>query len=660
MTKFVFVTGGVVSSIGKGIVASSLGRLLKSRDYSVSILKLDPYINVDPGTMSPFQHGEVFVTEDGAETDLDLGHYERFTDTSMSRLNSVTTGSIYQAVLNKERRGDYQGGTVQVIPHITNEIKERILRVATNTHPDVVITEIGGTVGDIESLPFLEAIRQFRKAVGRRNVLYMHVTLVPWIASAGEMKTKPTQHSVKELRSIGIQPDILVCRCDRPLPKGIKEKLSEFCDVPVECVITSQDASSIYEVPLTLEKEGLAHQAIDLLQLEQRDPDLRQWEELVERLHRPGRPLEIAIVGKYVRLNDAYLSVELRSIGIQPDILVCRCDRPLPKGIKEKLSEFCDVPVECVITSQDASSIYEVPLTLEKEGLAHQAIDLLQLEQRDPDLRQWEELVERLHRPGRPLEIAIVGKYVRLNDAYLSVVEALRHASLATGGDLRIRWINSEDIKPLTVAEQLQGIHGVVVPGGFGSRGIDGKITAIQYARESKIPFLGLCLGMQCSVIEWARHVAGMEHANSSEFDPQTRNPVINLLPEQQDVVDLGGTMRLGLYPCRLQPNTLAERLYGEEVVYERHRHRYEFNNAYRTLFLETGYMISGTSPDGRLVEIIELPSHPFFIASQFHPEFQSRPNAPHPLFRGFVEAAIAHSEQSSEQSPIKPQSLVN
>ncbi|WP_448598308.1 CTP synthase [Thermoleptolyngbya sp.] len=548
MTKFVFVTGGVVSSIGKGIVASSLGRLLKSRDYSVSILKLDPYINVDPGTMSPFQHGEVFVTEDGAETDLDLGHYERFTDTSMSRLNSVTTGSIYQAVLNKERRGDYQGGTVQVIPHITNEIKERILRVATNTHPDVVITEIGGTVGDIESLPFLEAIRQFRKAVGRRNVLYMHVTLVPWIASAGEMKTKPTQHSVKELRSIGIQPDILVCRCDRPLPKGIKEKLSEFCDVPVECVITSQDASSIYEVPLTLEKEGLAHQAIDLLQLEQRDPDLRQWEELVERLHRPGRPLEIAIVGKYVRLNDAYLSV----------------------------------------------------------------------------------------------------------------VEALRHASLATGGDLRIRWINSEDIEPLTVAEQLQGIHGVVVPGGFGSRGIDGKITAIQYARESKIPFLGLCLGMQCSVIEWARHVAGMENANSSEFDPHTRNPVINLLPEQQDVVDLGGTMRLGLYPCRLQPNTLAERLYGEEVVYERHRHRYEFNNAYRTLFLETGYMISGTSPDGRLVEIIELPSHPFFIASQFHPEFQSRPNAPHPLFRGFVQAAIAHSEQSSGQSPIRPQSLVS
>lgn len=533
MTKFVFVTGGVVSSIGKGIVASSLGRLLKSRDYSVSILKLDPYINVDPGTMSPFQHGEVFVTEDGAETDLDLGHYERFTDTSMSRLNSVTTGSIYQAVLNKERRGDYQGGTVQVIPHITTEIKERILRVAKNTNPDVVITEIGGTVGDIESLPFLEAIRQFRKDVGRRNVLYMHVTLLPWIPSAGEMKTKPTQHSVKELRSIGIQPDILVCRCDRPLAPGIKDKLSEFCDVPVECVITALDASSIYEVPLMMEQEGLAHQAIDLLQLEQRQPDLSQWQTLVDQLHRPGCPLEIAIVGKYIRLSDAYLSV----------------------------------------------------------------------------------------------------------------VEALRHAALATGGDLNIRWINSEEIQPLTVEEALAGVHGVIIPGGFGHRGIDGKITAIQYARDRQIPFLGLCLGMQCSVIEWARHIAGIEDANSSEFDAQATNPVINLLPEQQDVVDLGGTMRLGLYPCRIAPNTLADRLYQQEVVYERHRHRYEFNNAYRNLFLETGYVVSGTSPDGRLVEIIELPSHPFFIASQFHPEFQSRPNRPHPLFRGFIQAAIAHAE---------------
>lgn len=529
MTKFVFVTGGVVSSIGKGIVAASLGRLLKSRDYSVSILKLDPYINVDPGTMSPFQHGEVFVTEDGAETDLDLGHYERFTDTSMSRLNSVTTGSIYQAVLNKERRGDYQGGTVQVIPHITNEIKERILRVAKNTNPDVVIIEIGGTVGDIESLPFLEAIRQFRKEVGRRNVLYMHVTLVPFIPSAGEMKTKPTQHSVKELRSIGIQPDILVCRSDRPLPPGLKEKMSEFCDVPAECVITCQDARNIYEVPLILEREGLAQQALDLLQLEQRTPDLSQWEMLVKRL-------------------------------------------------------YC---------------------------------------------------------PKQRVEIALVGKYVRLSDAYLSVIEALRHAAIDRDSELQIRWINSEDIEENGVDRYLEGVHGIVVPGGFGIRGVDGKIAAITYARTHQIPFLGLCLGMQCSVIEWARQIAGLEEASSSEFAPDSKNPVINLLPEQQDVVDLGGTMRVGLYPCRLTPDTLAFRLYSEEVIYERHRHRYEFNNAYRTLFLETGYVISGTSPDGRLVEIIELPHHPFFIASQFHPEFQSRPSRPHPLFKGFIQAAL-------------------
>jgi CTP synthase len=543
MTKFVFVTGGVVSSIGKGIVASSLGRLLKSRDYSVSILKLDPYINVDPGTMSPFQHGEVFVTCDGAETDLDLGHYERFTDTSMSRLNNVTTGSIYQSVLNKERRGDYNGGTVQVIPHITNEIKERILRVAKDTNPDVVITEIGGTVGDIESLPFLEAIRQFRKDVGRKNVLYLHVTLVPWIPSAGEMKTKPTQHSVKELRSIGIQPDILVCRCDRPIPTALKEKMAEFCDVDAECVITAPDVSSIYEVPLVMEREGLAHQVISLLQLEQRPPDLRNWQTLVDRLHNPQYPIEIAIVGKYVRLGDAYLSV----------------------------------------------------------------------------------------------------------------VEALRHAALEISGDLRLRWVNSEDITPENVDEILAGAHGILVPGGFGARGIDGKISAIHYARDRQIPFLGLCLGMQCSVIEWARNVAKLEDANSSEFDTDCQNPVIDLLPEQQDVVDLGGTMRLGLYPCRTLPNSLANRLYGEEVIYERHRHRWEFNNAYRNLFLELGYLVSGTSPDGRLVEMIELPSHPFFLATQFHPEFQSRPSKPHPLFRGFVQAAIAltnPSLQSSEPSP--------
>jgi len=530
MTKFVFVTGGVVSSIGKGIVAASLGRLLKSRDYSVSILKLDPYINVDPGTMSPFQHGEVFVTDDGAETDLDLGHYERFTDTPMSRLNSVTTGSIYQAVLNKERRGEYMGGTVQVIPHITTEIKDRIQRVAHNTNPDVVITEIGGTVGDIESLPFLEAIRQFRKDVGRKNVLYMHVTLVPWIPSAGEMKTKPTQHSVKELRSIGIQPDILVCRCDRPLPVGLKLKMSEFCDVPVECVITSQDAISIYEVPLMLEREGLAEQAIELLHLEHRSPNLTQWQNIVDHLYRPTHKIEIGIVGKYVQLNDAYLSV----------------------------------------------------------------------------------------------------------------TEALRHAALATGGDLQLRWINSEDLETNDAKKYLEGIDGLVVPGGFGIRGVDGKIAAVKYARELQIPFLGLCLGMQCAVVEWARNLAQLQEANSAEFDPTGAHPVINLLPEQQDVVDLGGTMRLGLYPCRIEPDTLAHKLYQKEVIYERHRHRYEFNNAYRNLLLDSGYVISGTSPDGRLVEIIELPSHPFFIASQFHPEFKSRPSAPHPLFSGFIEAATA------------------
>ncbi|MEL6163567.1 MAG: CTP synthase [Cyanobacteria bacterium J06628_3] len=532
MTKFVFVTGGVVSSIGKGIVAASLGRLLKSRDYSVSILKLDPYINVDPGTMSPFQHGEVFVTHDGAETDLDLGHYERFTDTSMSRLNSVTTGSIYQSVINRERRGDYNGGTVQVIPHITNEIKDRITRVAQNTNPDVVITEIGGTVGDIESLPFLEAIRQFRKDVGRQNVLYMHVTLIPWIASAGELKTKPTQHSVKELRSIGVQPDILVCRCDRQLPEGIKEKLSANCDVPVECVIP------------------------------------------------------------------------------------------------------------CI----DAKSIYEVPLILEQEGLATQTLSQLQMKQQPPDLQQWQTLVKRMYNPQRRIEVAIVGKYVQLSDAYLSVVEALRHAAIATRGELHIRWINSEELETEPAEIHLKGVDAIVVPGGFGSRGVDGKIAAIKYARERQIPFLGLCLGMQCCVIEWARNVAKLKNADSAEFDEKSVNPVINLLPEQQDVVDLGGTMRLGVYPCQVVPNTLAYKLYREEVTYERHRHRYEFNNAYRNLFLESGYLIGGTSPDGKLVEIVELPEHPFFIACQFHPEFLSRPNAPHPLFKGLVEAAITRS----------------
>ncbi len=529
MTKFVFVTGGVVSSIGKGIVAASLGRLLKSRDYSVSILKLDPYINVDPGTMSPFQHGEVFVTEDGAETDLDLGHYERFTDTSMSRLNSVTTGAIYQAVINKERRGDYEGGTVQVIPHVTDEIKSRIHRVARNRNPDVVIVEIGGTVGDIESLPFMEAIRQFRQDVGRHDVIYMHVTLIPWIPAAHELKTKPTQHSVKELRSIGIQPDILVCRSEKPLQEGMRQKISNFCNVPLQCVIPAQDAPSIYEVPLYMEKEGLAEQSLALLDLEQRSPNLTQWSTLVERLYSPDKFAEIAIVGKYVQLNDAYLSV----------------------------------------------------------------------------------------------------------------TEALSHAGTSFSTDVKIRWVDSEEIERDGPDKYLQGVAGIVVPGGFGSRGINGKISTVEYAREQNIPFLGLCLGMQCLVLEWAQHIARLSKANSSEFDKEAENQVISLMPEQEDVVDLGGTMRLGLYPCRIEPDTLASRLYHKEVIYERHRHRYEFNNAYRNLFLETGFVVSGTSPDGRLVEIVELPSHPFFIACQFHPEFQSRPNTPHPMFLGLIEAAL-------------------
>ena len=529
MTKFVFVTGGVVSSIGKGIVAASLGRLLKSRDYSVSILKLDPYINVDPGTMSPFQHGEVFVTEDGAETDLDLGHYERFTDTSMSRLNSVTTGAIYQSVINKERRGDYEGRTVQVIPHVTDEIKSRIHRVARNRNPDVVIVEIGGTVGDIESLPFMEAIRQFKQDVGRHDSIYIHVTLIPWIPAAGELKTKPTQHSVKELRSIGIQPDILVCRSEKPIAEEMRQKISNFCNVPMDCVIPAQDAPSIYEVPLYMEQEGLAEQSLSLLDLEMRSPNLTKWSSLVDRLYSPEKTLEIAVVGKYVQLNDAYLSV----------------------------------------------------------------------------------------------------------------TEALRHAGTDFKTDVKIRWVDSEDIENNGPAKFFEGVAGIVVPGGFGSRGVDGKVKTIEYARQQKIPFLGLCLGMQCLVIEWAKNIAKLESSNSSEFDDAAENQVISLMPEQEDVVDLGGTMRLGLYPCRLEEKTLARKLYDKEVIYERHRHRYEFNNAYRNLFLETGYMVSGTSPDGRLVEIVELPSHPFFIACQFHPEFQSRPNTPHPMFLGLIEAAL-------------------
>ena len=528
MAKFVFVTGGVVSSIGKGIVAASLGRLLKSRGYSVSILKMDPYLNVDPGTMSPFQHGEVFVTEDGAETDLDLGHYERFTDTAMSRLNSVTTGSIYQSVINKERRGDYNGGTVQVIPHITGEIRERIHRVAANSGADVVITEIGGTVGDIESLPFLEAIREFRGDVGRHDLAYIHVTLLPFIGTSGELKTKPTQHSVKELRSIGIQPDVLVCRSDRDI-----------------------------------------------------NPEL-----------------------------------------------------------KRKIGGFCGVPERAVIPSLDADSIYAVPLTLEDEGLCREVLDVLQLEDHESDMAGWAQLVHQMRNPGPTVKVALVGKYVQLNDAYLSVVEALRHACLAQNASLDLHWVCAEQIEDEGAESLLKGMDAVVVPGGFGNRGVDGKVAAIRWAREQRVPFLGLCLGMQTAVIEWARNQAGLTDASSAELDPETQHAVIHLLPEQQDVVDLGGTMRLGVYPCRIAEGSMAARLYGDQVVYERHRHRYEFNNAYRSLFLESGYRISGSSPDGRLVELIELPGHPFFTACQYHPEFLSRPGRPHPLFRGLIEAA--------------------
>ena len=546
MAKFVFVTGGVVSSIGKGIVAASLGRLLKSKGYSVSILKLDPYLNVDPGTMSPFQHGEVFVTEDGAETDLDLGHYERFTDTAMSRLNSVTTGSIYQAVINKERRGDYDGRTVQVIPHITREIRERIKRVANNSGADVVISEIGGTVGDIESLPFLEAIREFKGDVKRNDVVYVHVTLLPYIGTSGEIKTKPTQHSVKELRSIGIQPDILVCRSDRPI-------------------------------------------------------------------------------------NDA---------------------------LKNKIGGFCGVNSDAVIASLDADSIYSVPLALKDEGLCKEVLDCLDLNDHESDLKDWERLVHKLRNPGPSVKVALVGKYVQLNDAYLSVVEALRHACISHDASLDLHWINAENIESEGAEKLLQGMDAIVVPGGFGNRGVNGKIAAIRWAREQRVPFLGLCLGMQCAVIEWARNIAGLEDASSAELNPNSKHPVIHLLPEQQDVVDLGGTMRLGVYPCRLQANTTGQSLYNEEVVYERHRHRYEFNNSYRTLLMESGYVISGTSPDGRLVELIELKNHPFFIACQYHPEFLSRPGKPHPLFGGLIQAAQMRVPSSPSEA-FNPQSKI-
>ncbi|MFN8519881.1 MAG: CTP synthase [Chloroflexota bacterium] len=545
MAKYVFVTGGVTSSLGKGITAASIGRLLKSRGLSVSILKLDPYINVDPGTMSPYQHGEVFVTDDGAETDLDLGHYERFIDENLTQSSNVTTGRIYQAVIAKERRGDYLGGTVQVIPHITNEIKERIARVARDGRSDVVIVEVGGTVGDIESLPFLEAIRQMRKDVGRGNVLYVHVTLLPALAATGELKTKPTQHSVKELRGIGIQPDIIIVRSDHPVDDDLRDKIALFTDVSRDAVIPAITADTIYEVPLLFEEYSLG--------------DL--------------------VVG---------------SLGLGERVKV-------------------------------------------------------------PDLAAWTALVDRIKRPKPELEVALVGKYIELPDAYLSVTEALRHAGWAEERSISIRWVDSEHLTAEDVESQLGGVAGVVVPGGFGHRGIEGKVLAARYARERRVPYLGLCLGLQCGVIEFARDVVGQQHANSTEFDLFTDAPVIDLMPDQRDVEDKGGSMRLGLYPARLTPGSQAAGAYGTEVIYERHRHRFEVNNDYRSALEQNGMLISGQSPDGRLVEIVELPGHPWFVASQFHPEFKSRPDRPHPLFLGFVRAAIATDARSGVAPRVVP-----
>ena len=537
-TKYIFVTGGVVSSLGKGITAASLGRLLKSRGYRVTIQKFDPYINIDPGTMSPYQHGEVFVTDDGAETDLDLGHYERFIDINLSKNSNTTTGKIYQSVINKERRGDYLGGTVQVIPHITNEIKERVFRVGQQDNADFVITEIGGTVGDIESLPFLEAIRQVKKDVGKNDVLYIHVTLVPYISAAGELKTKPTQHSVKELRSIGISPDIIVCRSEKPISKEMREKMAMFCDVDPDAVIQNLTARSIYEVPMLMEEQGLDTIVLRKLEMEDKPKDMQGWHDMVAR-----------ILKKY----------------------------------------------------------------------------------------------------DKKVTIAVVGKYVALQDAYISITESLRHAAVANEAELDIHWVNAEEIEAddTDMAKVMAGVDGILVPGGFGNRGIEGKIKAIQYAREHKIPFFGICLGMQCAVIEFARHVCGMADANSSEFNPNSTHPVIDLMPEQLDVEDLGGTMRLGLYPCKVYPDTLTSKAYNAELIYERHRHRYEFNNAFREEIVGKGLVLGGTLPNGRLVEIVELPEseHPWFLGAQFHPEFKSRPTNPHPLFREFVGASVKHHQ---------------
>ncbi len=533
-TKFVFITGGVVSSLGKGITAASLGRLLKNRGFKVSIQKFDPYLNVDPGTMSPYQHGEVFVTDDGAETDLDLGHYERFIDENLSQNSNVTTGRVYWSVLSKERRGDYLGGTVQVIPHITNELKERVYRVSKEKDVDVVITEIGGTTGDIESLPFLEAIRQIKYEVGRENVCFMHVTLVPYLKKAGELKTKPTQHSVKELRGIGIQPDVIICRSEKALSRDIKKKIGLFCNVDEEAVIQNLDADVLYDVPLMLHEEGL-------------------------------------------------------------DTVVCK---------------------------------------------------KLNLEDTVIDNSEWQALTDKVKGLGNNVTIALVGKYVELHDAYLSVVEALKHGGFANDSNVEIKWVNAEQVNKENCAEMLADVDGILVPGGFGDRGIEGKIYAVQYSRENKIPFFGICLGMQCSVIEYARDVLHFAGANSSEINAETEYPVIDLMPDQIDIDEKGGTMRLGVYPCKLKEGSNAHKAYGEAIIYERHRHRYEYNNEYRKDLVEKGLDITGVSPDDRLVEIVEVQDHPWFVATQFHPEFKSRPTRPHPLFKDFIKAAYENKER--------------
>lgn len=532
-TKFIFVTGGVLSSLGKGIASSSIGALLEARGLTVNLQKFDPYINVDPGTMSPFQHGEVFVTDDGAETDLDLGHYERFTSTRMKRINNFTTGQIYDSVITKERQGLYLGKTVQVIPHVTDEIKERIREMADNY--DVAIVEIGGTVGDIESLPFLEAIRQFRFDVGKENAIYIHLTLVPYIATSGELKTKPTQHSVKELREIGIQPDILLCRTDRYLPPEIKAKIALFCNVEKDAVITAKD-------------------------------------------------------------------------------------------------------VECV---------YEVPLVFHQEGLDEKIVKLLNIWTRAPRLEKWERIVRRFKKPRYEVTIAVVGKYVDHKDAYKSLGEALLHGGIANDCRVNVEYVDSEELEKRDERKVLKGVHGVLVPGGFGVRGVEGKIKAIRYARERGIPFFGICLGMQTAVIEIARNVCGLEGAGSTEFDEDTPYPVIDLMPDQRDVTEKGGTMRLGAYPCIIEKGTLAYRIYGKVEVWERHRHRYEFNNQFRDTLAQAGLVFSGVSPDGRLVEMVELKDHPWFIGCQFHPEFKSRPLAPHPLFKEFIKASLLYSRSS-------------